>query len=86
MGESVPGGTQYAGYRCTAYPGMPATGDAILQTPEDTLTLGDAFLPMGDNTQNSWDGRYWGGVPRTLMLGPGSCIYWPISHRWGRIR
>lgn len=86
MEASIPGGMKYAGYRCTEFAGMPPAGDAVLQTPEDVITLGDAYLPMGDNTRNSWDGRYWGSVPRKLMLGPGSCIYWPVSRRWGRIR
>ena len=40
---------------------------------------------MGDNTLNSLDGRYWGTVPRTQMLGPGSFVYWPVSKRWGAI-
>lgn len=86
MGESVPGGMKYAGYLPTGFPGMPATSDAVLKTPEDTIKLGDAYLPMGDNTRNSWDGRYWGSVPRRLMLGPGACIYWPASRRWGLLR
>lgn len=86
MGESVPGGMKYTGYICTGDPGMPPTHESILQTPEQSITLGDAYLPMGDNTRNSWDGRYWGEVPRRLMLGPGSCIYWPVSRRWGIIR
>lgn len=86
MGESVPGGTKYAGYHCTADEGLPQTGGSYLQKPGDTIQLGDEYLPMGDNTLNSWDGRYWGGVPRIQMLGPGACVYWPFSRRWGTIR
>ena len=44
----------------------------------------DEYLPMGDNTMNSFDGRYWGGVPRKNMLGPAAFVYWPISKRWCR--
>ena len=65
MQPSVPGGTSYAGYHCTGDDVMPQTAGSLLHTPDQSLTLGDAFLPMGDNTLNSWDGRYWGGVPRT---------------------
>lgn len=86
MGDSVTGGTSYAGYHCTGDNGLPQGGGSFLQTPESTITLGDEYLPMGDNTRNSYDGRYWGGVPRIQMLGPGSCVYWPLSPRWGAIR
>ncbi len=86
MKESVPGGMKYAGYHCTGDEGLPPTGNAYLQKPEDTIKLGDEYLPMGDNTLNSWDGRYWGGVPRIQMLGPGALVYWPFSRRWGIIR
>ena len=86
MQPSAPGGTAYAGYHCTGDAGMPPISGSYLHTPDQSLTLGDAFLPMGDNTKNSWDGRYWGGVPRPQMLGPGACVYWPISRRWGPLR
>jgi signal peptidase I len=86
MQPSAPGGTAYAGYHCTGDAGMPRISGSYLHTPDQSLTLGDAFLPMGDNTKNSWDGRYWGGVPRPQMLGPGACVYWPISRRWGPLR
>lgn len=77
--------TPYAGYFCTEDPEMPPSQNTLLRTPFQLLTLGDAYLPMGDNTRNSWDGRYWGGVPRRQMVGPGSFVYWPISRRWGLI-
>jgi signal peptidase I len=86
MKPSVPGGTAYAGYHCTGDEGMPPILGSYLHTPDQSLTLGDAFLPMGDNTKNSSDGRYWGSVPRTQMLGPGACVYWPVSRRWGLLR
>ncbi|MGI5869954.1 MAG: signal peptidase I [Kiritimatiellia bacterium] len=86
MRPSTPGGTAYAGYHNTGDAGMPPTSGSCLHTPGQSITLGDAYLPMGDNTLNSWDGRYWGGVPRTQMLGPGACVYWPLSRRWGRLR
>lgn len=53
----------------------------------DSIEMGEGeYLPMGDNTLSSYDGRYWGTVPKAQMVGPGSCIWWPISVRWGRIR
>lgn len=86
MQPSVPGGAAYSGYHCTGDEGMPPAPGSFLHTPDQSITLGDAFLPMGDNTKNSWDGRYWGGVPRTQMLGPAACVYWPLSRRWGLLR
>ena len=88
MGETTSGpSASYAGYRNTGDPDMPFTNmRTLLSTPEDSVLLGDEYLPMGDNTLNSFDGRYWGPVPRPNMLGPGAFVYWPISPRWGKIR
>ena len=62
------------------------TARAPLGEDGDELVIGDAYLPMGDNTRSSYDGRYWGPVPRTQMLGPAACVYWPVSERWGRVK
>jgi signal peptidase I len=35
------------------------------------------ILPLGDNRDNSHDGRYFGPVPVAKVLGNGSFIYWP---------
>jgi signal peptidase I len=37
------------------------------------------ILPLGDNRDNSRDGRYFGPVSRTKILGKGSIIYWPLG-------
>jgi signal peptidase I len=77
----------YAGYR----PAGPFR-DAVLRFPGDTLELGPTeYLALGDNTANSRDSRFWGGVPRENMVGPALFIYWPFlggnrdSH-WGPAR
>ena len=44
------------------------------------------FLPLGDNTEHSYDGRYFGPVPLKDLVGPGFFVYWPISERWGAVR
>jgi signal peptidase I len=41
------------------------------------------YLGFGDNTLNSYDGRYWGPVPQGNLVGPAWLVYWPLSRRWG---
>jgi signal peptidase I len=43
------------------------------------------ILPLGDNRDNSRDGRYFGPVRVSRVLGKGSLIYWPLK-RIGSIR
>jgi signal peptidase I len=42
-------------------------------------------LPLGDNRDNSQDGRFFGPVKLSKILGKGSIIYWPAG-RMGFIR
>ena len=67
-----------------AHAGSPG---AKLRSQNDVLKLGDhEFLPFGDNTTHSLDGRYFGGVPLNSLVGPAFVIYWPFSERWGKAR
>ncbi|MDR2922887.1 MAG: signal peptidase I [Treponema sp.] len=43
------------------------------------------MLPLGDNRDNSRDGRYFGPVRLSKVLGKGSAIFWPFA-RMGSIR
>ncbi|GHV61059.1 signal peptidase I [Spirochaetia bacterium] len=43
------------------------------------------ILPLGDNRDNSQDGRYFGPVRAAKVLGQGAFIYWPLR-RAGPIR
>ena len=43
------------------------------------------IFPMGDNRDNSRDGRYFGTVRLNRVLGRGMIIYWPLS-RIGKIK
>ncbi|MCL2609766.1 MAG: signal peptidase I [Treponema sp.] len=43
------------------------------------------IFPLGDNRDNSRDGRYFGPVAVSKVLGRGSFIYWPM-HRAGALK
>jgi signal peptidase I len=37
---------------------------------------GELFV-LGDNSASSHDSRFWGFVPRQLLIGRAMCIFWP---------
>lgn len=41
------------------------------------------IFPLGDNRDNSRDGRYFGPVRESKVLGQGSFIYWPLNRAGG---
>ena len=41
----------------------------------------DAYFVLGDNSGSSHDSRFWGFVPKRLMIGRALCIFWPLT-RW----
>jgi signal peptidase I len=52
---------------------------------EDFILEKDQFLPLGDNSPQSYDGRFWFNenyVERDLLIGKALLIYWP--HTWNR--
>jgi signal peptidase I len=49
--------------------------ETFVQEGEIILPAGQYFA-MGDNRDNSADSRYWGFVPRDLIVGKGLIIYW----------
>jgi signal peptidase I len=52
--------------------------------PSDRFNA-DEYFALGDNSVQSKDSRYWGQVPKNLLLGKAVAIYWPWS-RWRLIR
>ncbi len=45
----------------------------------------DAYFVLGDNARSSHDSRFWGFVPKRLVIGRAMCIFWPIT-RWRVLR
>jgi signal peptidase I len=44
---------------------------------QDEITIPDSsYFVMGDNRNNSEDSRYWGFVPRDLVIGRAMFVYW----------
>lgn len=78
-------------------PLKPMIGERGEKTPEPNpgaaggmtgpRTMGaDEYFACGDNSDNSFDSRYWGPVPRENLKGVGSLVFWPIVNpRWGLI-
>jgi signal peptidase I len=40
---------------------------------------------LGDNSESSSDGRYFGPVPRENIVGRACFVWWPFSRRWGLV-
>ncbi len=43
----------------------------------------NSFMPMGDNTCNSLDSRFFGAIPENYAIGKSFFVYWPITSRFG---
>ena len=67
-------------YVCVAQqiPGMPDRGD----TPVAIVVPPASYLMIGDNRDNSEDGRYWGFVPEANLVGKATRIW--FNWDWGR--
>jgi len=53
-----------------------------LASQSDKMTLGpDEYLVLGDNTRNSFDGRYFGPIKRASIIGKAFYIYAPSERK-----
>jgi signal peptidase I len=43
----------------------------------------NSFMPMGDNTCNSLDSRFFGAISEDYAIGKSSFVYWPLTSRFG---
>ena len=68
------------GYVCPATPSFPDRGD----WPEHVVPAGH-YLMIGDNRDNSADGRYWGFVPENNLVGKATRIWfnWDLQRSGG---
>lgn len=39
----------------------------------------DSYFVLGDNSASSRDSRYWGFVPKKMMIGKAIIVYWPLN-------
>lgn len=53
----------------------------VREEDEYAVVPEDHYLMMGDNSENSQDGRFFGWVPHDHLLGRAFCVWWPIGHR-----
>ena len=69
------------------YHGYVTRPGALLNAAESELPVGEKqFLPFGDNTYSSLDGRYFGPVTEQALVGPSFFVYWPLGAHWGPTR
>jgi signal peptidase I len=63
------------------------TAGTHLSDPEKLFRVPENhYFAMGDNSYNSYDGRYWGSVPDENLVGRGLLVYWPFNSHWGLIK
>ncbi|MBI3331107.1 MAG: signal peptidase I [Candidatus Omnitrophica bacterium] len=71
--EGVFGAARYANQ------GVYGAEGEVVTVPEDS------FFVLGDNSRSSHDSRFWGFVPKRLLIGRALCIFWPVP-RWRILR
>lgn len=73
--------------------GPPEKADGIFATDGPFAIPANEYYVMGDNRDNAEDSRYWGTLPRALVFGKPTMIYWSASVedggvenvRWDRV-
>lgn len=56
---------------------------AMLENGASVKIPQNNYYAMGDNSENSWDSRYWGFVPEKAVVGKALVIFYPFTERWG---
>jgi len=65
--------------KAIAEPWLPKPDPLGKPIPPETIPTNDYYV-LGDNRADSCDSRYWGPVPRSLIVGKVVAIFWPLSH------
>ena len=69
------GGERYDVYYKPGSEDEPGDYD-VFQGKNEITVPPDSYFVMGDNRNNSEDSRYWGFVPRDLVIGRAMFVYW----------
>ena len=69
-----------------SYHGYALGGNYLSESSRTFAVPAHGYFALGDNSHNSYDGRYWGPVPEENLVGRGLFVYWPFSSHWGLIR
>lgn len=57
-------------------PGEQMSVGEVFDGKDEITVPEDSYFVMGDNRNNSEDSRYWGFVPRDLVIGRAMFVYW----------
>ncbi len=58
----------------------------FVRSPDDVYRVPERELfVLGDNSNSSLDGRFWGSLPDRALVGRAILVYWPFSRRFGQI-
>jgi signal peptidase I len=64
--------------RCAAFPHEDRYNEQLARRLQGWYVPPGHILPLGDNRDNSHDGRFFGAVHTEKILGKGAFIYWPL--------
>jgi len=82
-GDYFESGRQQLKAMLVAYPQLADRASAYFKMENGTWVPDGSILPLGDNRDNSKDGRYFGPVPLNKILGEASFRYWPLGRAGG---
>jgi signal peptidase I len=68
------------------YRGYAAAGNYLADFNRSFKVPERQYFALGDNSYNSYDSRFWGGVQEGNLVGRGFLVYWPFGRHWGLIR